>query len=375
MKKILKMIGLTIVGFIVLITLIVVLFVNLSPQFGGSHSKEDIVRYEQSGHYEEGKFVNLIPTSMDMSFKNIVAMVKQFIKGNPNRKPSFKLPINDIDSLELEKHKLKDRLIWFGHSAFLLQLDGQNILIDPMLGNSPAPHPTVGMKRFYEELPIAIEKLPQIDAVIISHDHYDHLDYGSIQQLKSKVKKFYVPLGVGAHLEAWGVSKKDIEELNWWDETSHDDIDLAFTPSRHFSGRGIMDNSSTMWGSWVIKSKNRNIYFSGDSGYGPHFKEIGEKYGPFDFAMMECGQYDEKWSNIHMMPEETAQAALDVNAGVMMPIHWGAFSLAFHDWNDPVKRVTAKAEELKIPITIPEIGAKIDLKNLTLASSAWWMNQ
>ena len=374
MKKLLKMIGLTITGIILLIVLIGVIFINTSPQFGGKHTKEDIKRYQESGHYEEGKFINLSPTNLDMSFKNIVAILKDQMKGNPNKKPNFKFPQQAVDSLDLEQTKAEDKLIWFGHSSFLLQLDNKNILIDPMLGNSPSPHPWLGTSRYNETLPIAIEKLPKIDFVLISHDHYDHLDYGSIQQLKDKVSKFFVPLGVAAHLKSWEVNNDKIEEVNWWDETTFGNIELAFTPSRHFSGRGIMDNSSTMWGSWVIKGKNKNIYFSGDSGYGEHFKEIGEKYGPFDFAMLECGQYDTKWADIHMMPEETAKAAVDVNTKIMMPIHWGAFTLAMHDWNDPVIRVTKKAKELNMPILIPEIGQEITLEKITLNSEEWWKN-
>lgn len=374
MKKLLKMIGLTIVGIILIIVIGGALFLNLSPQFGGKHTKEDLKRYQASGHYENGKFENLITTPMDMSFSNIKEMLQQFMKGNPKRKPDFQLPVNTIDSLELEKNKSTDRLIWFGHSAFLLQLDNKNILIDPMFGESPSPHPWLGTNRFSSKLPINIKKLPKIDAIIISHDHYDHLDYGSIQQLKDKVGKYYVPLGVGSHLEAWGINPSDIEELNWWDKTKHENIELVFTPSRHFSGRGLGDRFSTMWGSWVIKTVNKNIYFSGDSGYGPHFKEIGVKYGPFDFAMMECGQYDEKWSTIHMMPEETAQAAVEVNTKIMMPIHWGAFSLAFHDWNDPIKRVVKKAEELNVPITVPEIGQEIALDSISQNKNKWWKN-
>ncbi len=373
MKKALKMITLSIISLIGLILIIGTIFLYTSPQFGGKHDKEDIKRYAESGHYENGKFVNLIPTPMDMSFSNMKKMITQFIKGNPNRKPNFELPVNNIDSIDLVKNESKDRLIWFGHSSFLLQLNNKTILIDPMFGENPSPISWLGASRFSSQLPIEIEKLPAIDAVIISHDHYDHLDYGSIDKLKSKVKKFYTPLGVGVHLESWGINKENIEELNWWDETTHEDIQLVFTPSRHFSGRGIGDNSATMWGSWVIKGKNKNIYFSGDSGYGPHFKEIGKKYGPFDFAMMECGQYDEKWANIHMMPEETAQAAVDVNTNIMMPIHWGSFSLAFHDWNDPVKRVTQKANELNMPITIPEIGQEILLEKITPEKSNWWI--
>ena len=371
-KKALKMITLTIVSIIALIVIGGIIFLNISPQFGGKHSENDIKRYQESGHYQGGKFINLIETNMDMSLKNIWAMSKEFIKGNPNAKPNFKFPINEMDSSYLVKSQAEDKMYWFGHSTFLLQLDSLNILIDPMFGDSPAPHPTFGTSRFHDKLPIEIEKLPHIDLVLISHDHYDHLDYESIQKLKGKVKQFYVPLGVGAHLKSWGINENYIAEYNWWDETNYENLQLAFTPARHFSGRGLMDNSATMWGSWVIKSNSKNIFFSGDSGYGPHFKEIGEKYGPFDFAMMECGQYNEKWANIHMMPEETAQAGIDVKTNIIMPIHWGAFKLALHDWDDPIKRITTKADELKIPTFIPEIGQKIDLSNLNMQPTNWW---
>ena len=219
------------------------IFINTSPQFGGDHTKKDIIRYQESGHYKDGKFTNLVPTSLDMSFKNIMAMIKDQIKGNPNKRPDFDLPVTSIDSLELEQNKSIDRLVWFGHSSFLLQLDNKNILIDPMLGNSPSPHPWLGGSRYSKSLPIEIEKMPQIDFVLISHDHYDHLDYGSIQKLKNKVGKFYVPLGVAAHLKSWGIDADKIEEFNWWNETKHENIDLVFTPSRHFSGRGVLDLS------------------------------------------------------------------------------------------------------------------------------------
>ncbi len=351
----------------------IVLFVNFSKQFGGSHSKEDIIRYQQSGHYREGAFQNAVPTtvSADMGWKAIIETTIAFIKGNPNGKPKSAIPVNLVDSLDIEKNK-RPRLIWFGHSAILLQIDGLSILLDPMLGKVPAPHPYFGSKRYSDHLPIEIERLPAIDAIIISHDHYDHLDYGSIEKLKGKTNKFYVPLGVGAHLKEWGVKEQAIHELNWWDEISHKTLQLAFAPARHFSGRGLNDRSSTLWGSWIIKGEEQNVYFSGDGGYGAHFKEIGEKYGPFDFAMLECGQYNERWSLIHMMPEETVQAAIDVNAKVMMPIHWGAFTLALHDWNDPAIRVTKTANKLNIPITVPEIGAEIRLDSLVLASNPWW---
>lgn len=371
--KSLKYLMLSILAIAVGLILIGILFVTLSPQFGGSPDKSKIAEFERLDYYSDGKFENLIPTTMDMDFGKTIKMLPEFFKNDPSRVPSFKIPIVSRDSLELVENTIPTRLIWFGHSAFLLQIDGKNILIDPMLGDVPAPNPLLGKKRFFKDLPIEIEKLPQIDLILISHDHYDHLDYGSIQKLKGKTKQFYVPLGVGAHFERWGVDPAQIHEMQWWEEAEVAGVSLAFTPSRHFSGRGPTNRFSTLWGSWVIKGQNDNIYFSGDGGYGPHFEEIGNKYGPFDFAMMECGQYNENWKEIHMMPEQTAQAGKDIRAKVFMPIHWAAFSLAMHSWTDPVERVTAKAKEIDQPIFVPKIGEFIYLKDSLCTKDEWWI--
>jgi L-ascorbate metabolism protein UlaG (beta-lactamase superfamily) len=374
MLNAIKMLGLGIIGMIIIAVIGITIFLYTSPQFGGKPSKEEIVKFEETGHYNKGKFQNLIETSMDMSFSNFTGMIKDMIKGNPNTEPKFDLPVIHVDSINIDTTH-ENRLIWFGHSAFLLQMDGQNILIDPMLGDCPSPHPLVGRKRYNKELAIEIDQLPQIDAIIISHDHYDHLDYPSIKKLKDKTAHFFVPLGVGAHLRSWGVKDDKIEELDWWNETTLANIQFVFAPSRHFSGRGIADISSTLWGSWVIIGSKQKVYFSGDGGYGAHFTEIGEKYGPFDFAMMECGQYNKRWSEIHMFPEQTAQAAYDVKARIMMPIHWGAFTLSLHDWNDPVKRVIKKANELEVPITVPMIGQSISLDKVSAQIEEWWLKE
>ncbi len=371
--KLIKKIG-AIVGVLLLLLIIVgVLFVNISPEFGGEHDEERIKIYSESGHYKEGKFENLIPTSMDMEFSGFMDVMGEFIKGNPNRQPKEDISVIKMDSIGLvNSPKSLTRLHWFGHSAFLLEIEGKNILLDPMLGETPSPVPFMGAKRYSKSLPIEIEKLPKIDAVILSHDHYDHLDYGSILKLKEKVGEFYMPLGVGAHMKEWGVDEEKIHELNWWDTVSLDSLQFTCAPARHFSGRGLTDRFSTLWGSWIIQSPTQTIYFSGDGGYGPHFKEIGEKYGPFDFAMMECGQYNKQWANIHMMPEETAQASVDLQAKMMMPIHWGGFTLALHSWTDPIERVSIKAKELGMPMTTPQIGEPIILSEQTFPSSKWW---
>ncbi len=361
------------IGIIIGVILIIgVLFVNLSPEFGGSPTKEQKEYYSKSPQYVKGKFENAQGVKMGLSGADTMKALRGYFKSQKNTTPEQKIPIEKIDSLELAEYNGPTQLIWFGHSAFLLQIQGKNILIDPMFGDVPAPHPLLGGKRFSKELPITIEKLPQIDAVIFSHDHYDHLDYGTIQQLKNKVKMFYTPLGVGVHLEEWGIQKKQIAELDWWEKTVLEDLTFTCTPAQHFSGRGLNDRGATLWSSWVISSEGENIFFSGDSGYSPHFKEIGERLGPFDFAMMECGQYNELWSEIHMFPEETVQAAIDVKAKKLMPIHWGAFKLAMHTWTDPVERATAEAQRLGVPLITPVIGEPIDLMPVGNKETYWW---
>ncbi|MDV7186601.1 MBL fold metallo-hydrolase [Lutibacter sp. TH_r2] len=370
--KILKKMLIGILGIILLIVIAGTIFINTSPQFGGKPSEESLVRIENSANYNgDGTFKNLELTLASTGMK-LSTIPKFFTNGN-NKVPENKLPQKQLSKSYFDNEPDQPRITWFGHSTLFVEMEGKNIFIDPMLGEVPAPHPLLGNPRFNKELPISIENLPEIDLVLISHDHYDHLDYGSIQQLKNKVKQFYVPLGIKAHLTEWGVLEEKIKEFDWWETSTFEGINLVATPARHFSGRGLKRNN-TLWCSWVIKSENNSIFFSGDSGYGKHFKEIGEKYGPFDFAMMECGQYNEQWAHIHMTPEETIQASVDVQAKTMMPIHWGAFKLALHTWNDPVERASKKAKELNVHISTPKIGEAIVLNEEKIPSENWWTN-
>ncbi|MDC8004316.1 MBL fold metallo-hydrolase [Aureisphaera galaxeae] len=362
----LGLIGILVIGYF--------LFVNLHPAFGGDVSKELKETYAKSDNHEDGKFINIDGVDDDITFgKGMKIMRTMLFNRFPNAKPDKELPMLKADSAQVADYNGSARLIWFGHSTFLLQAEGKDILIDPMLTDMPSPISRDAQRRFNKSLPIEIEQLPHIDAVLISHDHYDHLDYESIKRLREKVTHFFVPLGVGVHLEAWDVPKDRITEMDWWEETQYEGFRFACTPAQHFSGRKFNNRGSTLWASWVITSENNNIFFSGDSGYGEHFKAIGEKYGPFDFAMLECGQYNELWPVIHMMPEETAQAGVDVGARVIMPIHWGAFQLAMHDWDDPVKRVVKQAQAINIPVVVPKMGASIDLNTLDGGTySKWW---
>ncbi len=364
--------GMFIGGFILLLAVAIFLFLNLSPEFGASPSKSQWEVFKKSENYRDGVFINNGDVKMNMGFNDMMKSLKGFFGPQPNSMPGKNVTVQSIDSLEIVHYRGATRLIWFGHSAFLLQIEGKQILIDPMFGAVPAPASFLGSRRFSANLPIEVEKLPKIDAVILSHDHYDHLDYGSIQLLKDKVGMFYVPLGVGSHLEEWGIESNRIVELDWWQEIDFEGLNLKCAPAQHFSGRGLADRGKTLWSSWVIQSRNENIFFSGDSGYGPHFKEIGEKYGPFDFAMMECGQYNELWKEIHMMPEETAQAGIDVRAETIMPIHWGAFKLAMHPWTEPVERLSKKAKALQIHMIAPRIGESIVLGKVQSFDVDWW---
>ena len=368
------MTGVVIGGVLLMLLLGGLLFMYVSPQFGMPPTDKQKATYKSFDYFKDGRFTNMMPTTMDLGFKSMIELSGEYWNSRKVQKsPGQELPLVKADSVQLANlPRNETTLMWFGHSAFLLNIEGKKILIDPMLGDSPSPVSFIGTKRFSPELPISAEKLPPIDAVVFSHDHYDHLDYGTIQKLKDKTGKFYVPLGLEVHLSSWGVPEEKIVPMHWWEERELDGIKFVCTPARHFSGRGLTDRNATLWSSWVISGQNENIYFSGDGGYGPHFKEVGTKYGPFDFAMVECGQYNEKWKDIHMMPEETVQAAMDVRAKRFMPIHWGAFTLALHSWTDPIERAVKKAEESGIPISTPVIGERILISSGDFPDSKWW---
>ncbi|MEQ9303765.1 MAG: MBL fold metallo-hydrolase, partial [Marinoscillum sp.] len=342
-------------------------FVNLAPQFGSTPSGDHLKKISTSENYQKSEFVNLIETKMDNSPSNFWGMIKEYAasKNTAPERPfdtKFEQPKPETTDSTL-------RVTWFGHSTILLEIEGKRIFLDPMLGPAASPV-SFFAGRFNNDPAFSLVDLGKIDAVIFSHDHYDHLDYPTVKTIKDNVGHFYVPLGLGAHLQAWGVASEKITELDWWESSQFASFTFTATPARHFSGRGFSRNK-TQWASWVIEGKHQKVYFSGDSGYGPHFKEIGNKFGPFDFAMMECGQYNKRWEAIHMMPEQTVQASLDIQTSLMMPIHWAAFTLAPHEWYQPAERVSKAAVENNMALITPEVGQTFVL-GADLPTSRWW---
>jgi L-ascorbate metabolism protein UlaG (beta-lactamase superfamily) len=362
-----KMIVLSLTLLIGVFVLLYFLVNKFHLAFGGDIEESEQLKYTALDNFSDGIFINTNKINLDLGWKASVQMAyKYFTNDAQHTVPDRELPVQ-----KLQLDRSNPCLYWFGHSAFLVKMGGKKILIDPMLGDKPSPFSWMGGTRFNQELPSEVEHLPSIDYVLISHDHYDHLDYGTIIKLKEKVETFVVPLGVGNHLERWGVSKDAIIEMNWWDEMQLDGIKVACTPARHFSGRKLSNRQSTLWASWVLKSDSLSLFFSGDSGYDSHFTKIGEKYGPFDIALMECGQYNTMWPDVHMFPNQTVQAGIDVQAKKIIPIHWGAFKLAMHDWNEPAKMVTQYGKERGLLVQIPVIGEKIEISE-QFESTFWW---
>jgi L-ascorbate metabolism protein UlaG (beta-lactamase superfamily) len=340
-------------------------------QFGAKVTEENIKEYSSSSNWKNGIFVNLEETGMSIPLKKTPKLIyKQFIekKGKTPKKP---LSIHDFDIQKFNENDSDFKFIWYGHSVLLLKVSGLTILIDPMFGPNAAPISPFPVKRFSENTLDLIDDLPNIDIVLLTHDHYDHLDYQSIQKLIPKVKHYYTAIGVGRHLLKWGINREQITEFDWWDNKIIDSLNITFTPTRHFSGRGLKDRAKSLWGGWALKSETKNIWFSGDGGYGNHFKEVGDKLGPFDFGFMECGQYNENWHQIHMFPKESIQAAIDAKVNSIMPVHWGAFSLAQHSWKEPVEEFIKESNNKNLHYIVPSKGEIIDL-NKVYDTKFWW---
>ena len=341
-------------------------------QFGGKVTPELELRYSKSDRWIKGRFRNFIKTKIEVPWSRVPGIIVKQIAQRREREPRIKLPILPLDLKSLYSDDNCMQFIWYGHSALFIRVHGKNILVDPMLGPDTTPIAPMSTLRFSENSLDLIDDFPQIDLMLITHDHYDHLDLDSIEKLKSKVDQYFVALGVGRHLEAWGISENKITEFDWWDGTTWSGIDFFFTPTQHFAGRRINDRSMSLWGGWVLNTGSENVWISGDGGYGKHFKEIGEKLGPFDLAFMECGQYNADWRDMHLFPDESIQAAVDAGVKKAIPIHWGAFSLSYqHTWYEPVEHFILSAHENQMSFSSPQLGQVFNIDDEMI--DQWWL--
>jgi L-ascorbate metabolism protein UlaG (beta-lactamase superfamily) len=327
---------------------------------------ERLKRVKRSPNYRDDVFQNLTETTMMVKRGDMFRTFRKFMNKPADTKPPRALP-----SVKTDLKNLPDKaLVWFGHSSYLIKINGKHILVDPVFSGYASPVKLNSAKNFDGTNVYGVDDMPPIDVLLISHDHYDHMDYKTILKLQSKTKHILTSLGVAAHLEYWGIDKKNVTELDWHDSIEIGGLEFTVAPARHFSGRSFV-RSKTLWSSFILETKEQSIYIGADSGYEKHFKEIGEKHGPFDLAILECGQYNEAWHAIHMMPEETAQAAIDLKAKTLLPVHWGKFSLSLHPWNESPERVTKRAEELNLPITTPLIGEPVIIGE-HYPNTKWW---
>jgi L-ascorbate metabolism protein UlaG (beta-lactamase superfamily) len=360
---------------IFLIIVSVFLFKTFS-QFGHLPGNKKTKEWKNLPNYslDKKEFLNQIPNVLDIMKKesNMLESLKEWLRKDIDRRPQSKLPNVESDLVHFLKKETKLKVIWLGHSSLLINIDNKIILIDPVLTKSASPFEF--MVQRFQKPPLELDQLPSIDYIIITHDHYDHLDMESVKFFKDKEVTFITPLGVESHLESWGISSHKIITKNWWESFDINGLKITCTPAQHFSGRDGLNVSKTLWASWVIQSKDTSIYLSGDSGYSNHFKEIGDKLGPFDLAFLENGQYNKNWKSVHMFPSETVTASIDLKAKSIYPIHWGMFELALHKWDEPIIELFKFAKEKNVNLITPKLGEVYDLENQYL-SKQWWIKK
>lgn len=355
----------------ILILLVIAGFIFLhGPKFGKLPSGKRLKKMRQSANYKNGHFQNRSDTPMFSEGVGFSTVLKEFLFDKKKRvKPLDRIPSMKTNLLNLDP--AKNVLVWFGHSSYFMQVDGKKILVDPVFSGAASPV-SFNIKAFKGTDIYTTDDIPEIDFLFISHDHWDHLDYETVLKLKPKIKRIICALGVGQHLEFWGFDKNSIIEQNWNEAINLGEGFVVNTvPARHFSGRGFVRNK-TIWVSFILKTPTMKIFIGGDSGYDTHFADIGKKFGPFDLVILENGQYNKNWKYIHMQPHETLQAAKDLQAKRLFPVHNSKFHLATHPWDEPLKRITELNKEVTLNLATPMIGEEINLEDPSQQFSKWW---
>lgn len=340
------------------------------PKFGRLPEKDRLSRIEHSPHYRDGEFRNLDPIPETIEKSGMIRTGIRFLFRKKERtKPQVPVVSIKTDLSGLDKNT--DAVVWMGHSSLFIQLAGKRFLVDPVFSSNAAPVPGANTA-FPGTLIYSAADIPDIDYLLISHDHWDHLDFPTVSALRDKVGKIICPLGVGAHFERWDYPLDRIVEADWYDAVQLDDgLSVHVLPARHFSGRGLTRNK-TLWAAFALVSPQQKIYFSGDSGYGSHFHEAGKRFGGFDLVILDCGQYNEGWRFVHMMPEEAVDAAEALQAKAFLPAHIGKFSIAFHSWDDPFVRVTTASENKAFRLLTPRLGEPVMLDDTEQKFERWW---
>jgi L-ascorbate metabolism protein UlaG (beta-lactamase superfamily) len=334
--------------------------------FGHSAEGARRERIERSAQWQGDHFENPEPLVNDG-----VRMLTGLLAASPHTSPEDAPPVEKIDPKRFRTPPASGlRVTWLGHASVLVEIDGHRVLTDPVWSHRASPVPWLGPTRWYDPS-IALADLPPLDAVVVSHDHYDHLDMATIQALASTNVKFVVPLGVGAHLEYWGIPLARIVELDWWEKARFGTLDIVSTPARHASGRHVFDQGATLWSSYAFVGERHRVWFSGDTGLFPAMKDIGERYGPFDLTMIETGQYHQAWPDWHIGPEQAVKAHGMLRGKALLPIHWGLFTLAYHGWTEPGERALAAAEVAQVPILLPKPGQSVEPASPP-ATARWW---
>lgn len=320
-------------------------------------------------NFEGGKFQNPGGVRFSVGDAPMGKLLRGYLNRPKTSRPSRPLPWV-ATNLRAPGPFARPTLTWFGHSSYLIKYQTLNILVDPVFSGSASPVPG-SVRAFAGSNGYGVADLPPIDVLVLTHDHYDHLDYATVAALRPQVARVVTGLGVGAHLRHWGYAADQITELNWHDTAAPlPGVQLTAVPAQHMSGRAFSPQN-TLWAAFVLQLGPYRLYLGGDSGYGPHFQEIGARYGPFDLALLENGQYDELWHPIHTLPEETAQAARDLRAAVLWPVHWAKFTLAYHAWNEPIERLLPAARALAMPVTVPRIGEPYAVGD-PVRQEPWW---